>query len=135
MGTRQLEIGSYFEQRFQHEAALEHAWVRNCESRCVEYQIPEQKNVDIDDAWTARNRANAAHTAQFALNALQYIQQLQWEVARIRAHDHVQEPGLIRDVLRFRFINRRSGNDVDLMLLKEFESAVQRLLTVSGIRA
>jgi hypothetical protein len=96
------KLGCNFKQRLEHEAPLQHAWMRNCEPGGIDYRIPDEQNVDIDDAWAARQAANTSH---FPFDAQQRGQQLQREKARLTNYGDIQKPGLIRHILRLGFIN------------------------------
>lgn len=109
--------------------------MRNGQDRCFHLRAGEEKDVDIDGPWTAAEGARAAQAAEAALNSLKRVEQLQRKKARLAFGHQVEEPGLRGYILRFRFIDGRALQNVNVFLLQLAERAFEILRAIAYIRS
>ena len=87
MGHGIAQIGFQFGERFQNEAALSEAWMRNLQIRLVYYVIPSQNQVQVERPRSALGRASPAGRR---FDRSQGLEQLPRRQRRLPHPDRVQ---------------------------------------------
>ena len=81
-----------------------------------------EEYVDVDGTRPLCDQALSAHGAFDALNA---GEQLAWEQTCLDFDNHVEKPGLIEELARFRFVDGGSAEDGEVAVLEEAQGAFE----------
>lgn len=112
------QVGCNLEQRFQYESAVEHPRMWNRELWGRHKKVPEQQNVNIDDAWATPHGSRWSFPAEVSFDALDHAEQLHGKILRFAFDRHIQKPRLPNHILRLCFVYQRSFNDMDALALE-----------------
>jgi hypothetical protein len=129
-GCRIAERGVEFRERFQNEAALAIARVRDLKLLGSHDCVAVENDVDIDCARTVDYRANAA---EVILDVVDAMQQLQGEERGLEFRHLVEEPGLIGESHGRRFVEAAGAQQLQIRPIEFFESLPQPGFTISQV--
>ena len=90
-----------------------------------------EKDIQIDDAWAAREQFSASESA---LDSLQRMEQLARQEQGLSLHDAVQKPRLRAKIQRLGFIQRRSAKNVHTCFGQGRDGALEVRGAVAKIR-
>ena len=101
---RMPQIRRQFRQRRQHKPSLRHARMRDLQLRRFHHRVPIQQNVEVDQP---RPFGRSFHPPHLALDALEVLEQLPRKQVGLDFDHLVQKPGLVEDIARLGFPDRR----------------------------
>ncbi|HLJ47836.1 MAG TPA: hypothetical protein VKU01_17590 [Bryobacteraceae bacterium] len=130
-GKGMSQIRGDFGQWFQYKAPFDEARMGDLQLRCVDDEIPEEQDVDVDGA---RSFSNQALSPQVTLNFLRAGQKLQGEKTCFDLDHKIQKPGLLEHIARLSFVQRRRADDAQVRSPEDFERACQVVFAVSDVR-
>ncbi len=102
-----LCVGCDLSQRLQHEAAPMHCRMRQAEVGRRKNRIPEQQEVDVDNARAFRLRTLSSH---FLLDLKHSREEISRRQIRTQRYSAIEEPGLRGELNGLSFIERGNGD-------------------------
>ena len=122
-------------QRFQDEPAVKQSGMRDGQLGRRDDLSAVQQYVDINDPRSFCDRIMCPVAAKTPFNAVSYSEKGVRIVQGSGLHDYIQEPRLICELPRLRFVNRGLSDDIDSVLFQPGKRHFEVARSVAEIRA